>query len=243
MTLAQSLTPEQNKAEVEKFYDNLGKYLSSQQLHKINSARFPENIPYIFVTDIESSGFMPSLLSAQFDNQKPAQVLEIAINVVCTQSKQVIDSFHSYVAHDSNLFCWAEEAAKVHGLTIEDLKDQPSLPDAMHELELWALRYTVAEERWGKTYYRMYMSSHNPVFDQPMLENSLDYGRHFGDYEKIISLHYRCPDAFTIGLDYGFPNSTKQKEAAGMDMSRNHNAQADTNVTTAMILRWLRDMK
>lgn len=242
MSTHEILSAKACKEEVEAFYQTLSTYLTQKNIVCSNSAVFPKNIPYVFVADTESSGFIPKIIDLATTAAKPAQVLEIAVNVVCTKTKEVVDSFHSYAQHNPNDFCWEQEAETVHKLSIASLSDKPKLQDAMKALEDWALKYTIAEERWGKTYNRMYMCSHNPVFDQPMLETSLDYARAQGQYKGEISLHYRCPDAFTIGLLYGFENSKAQQKAAGMDSSRTHSAQADTNVTTAMFLKALRDM-
>jgi DNA polymerase III epsilon subunit-like protein len=192
---------------------------------------------YILAIDWETSG-------ADFgkDSSLTYQGVSFGAIVANATTFEPIEKLYVEIKFDSTKWKWTEEAAKIHGLTIEHLeKNGISQEDAAVKLAELILKY------WGPESKVMFLG-HNPEFDRRFtnqLMNTIDIEFSVEKRTNLnswIQLHHVILDTSALGfITLGLFKSDLLFSAIGFPERGDHNALVDVEQTleTCKVIREL----
>lgn len=161
---------------------------------------------YVLVFDTETTGLT-----------KEDTVCQIAAARLDTESLELIDTFESLIDPQTPIH---PNAAKIHGITDDDVAGQPLLSDVM-------------ADGFGE-WLRLadYWAGHNLQFDIRMLEDHIPH-----PYPTVLDTYYLARSRFK-----GWPNHQLQTavKELGLDGGKAHDALSDV-LACAQLLRVLAD--
>ena len=174
----------------------------------------------LLASDVESSDLNPDTPSR--GASLPGQCLSIAVQLLDTNTLEEKARFYRKIRFDPSRFNWSEGAASVHGMTIEELQNEPTMADVAREL--WAF----LEKHMGEN-PKILFAAHNPNFDTAFFRQVM------GEINISPKLIYRQVDAFTAGyVVFGLEESDQQVDF--LDRSRgDHDAMEDITNSVDML--------
>lgn len=193
---------------------------------------------YIAVIDWETTG-----ADWDGDSHKTYQGIQLGCVIANIETYEAVDDFSANIVFDESRWKWSDEAAKVHGLTIEHLQ-QTGLPaiDVAVEFGLFLRRY------FGDK--KIMFAGHNCVaFDIPFTQQLFDNipGCKFGfsnreKKEIFIPVHHVVLDTSIIGQAlFGIFKSDKLFDYFDLPPRQAHNALEDAYYTL-ITLSAMRDL-